>query len=127
MIKNSKIFSFLIILILLVSFTFAQIDNVEKQIEDAAEGLKGNVTKVRGFTETDKWNFIGAQWKEFLLKNKAVAGVDSFFFCACREMENEIPAQRANRAIFFITYLFNSIKMNFFFESASYVGIKRSP
>lgn len=79
MIKNSKIFSFLIILVLLVSFTFAQIDNVEKQIEDAAEGLKGNVTKVRGFTETDKWNFIGAQWKEFLLKNKAVAGVDSFF------------------------------------------------
>jgi len=44
-----------------------------------AGSLESNVSKIKEFTEKDKWEFIGAQWKEFLLKNKVIAGADLFF------------------------------------------------
>ena len=79
---NSKLFlSFLIGLMFLVSIVpvFAQIGDVENQIEGAVDNLENNITKIKEFGEKDKWDFIGSQWKEFLLKNKAIAGVDAFF------------------------------------------------
>ena len=60
-------------------FVSAQLDGLENQIEGISENLENNVTKLKEFTEKSKWDFIGSQWKEFLLKNKAIAGVDAFF------------------------------------------------
>ncbi|MBM3206886.1 MAG: hypothetical protein FJZ43_04680 [Candidatus Staskawiczbacteria bacterium] len=66
------------ILLFFISVASAQ-SNIEGQIEGAVEGLENNVTKIKEFTEKDKWEFIGLQWKEFLLKNKMIAGIDAFF------------------------------------------------
>ena len=65
--------------ILFFGFVSAQLGNIESQIEDVAGNLENNITKIKEFTEGSKWDFIGAQWKEYLLKNKAIAGVDAFF------------------------------------------------
>ncbi len=70
---------FFLVFLFLVSFASAQLDNIENQIEGVSEDLENNITKVKEFTEKDKWDFIGSQWKEFLLKNKIIAGIDAFF------------------------------------------------
>ncbi|MGV8142747.1 MAG: hypothetical protein ACP5NS_03880 [Candidatus Pacearchaeota archaeon] len=69
------LFSFL----LSFGFVIAQLGGVEDQIKDTSENLENNITAIKEFTEKDNWNFIGSQWKEFLLKNKSVVLVDSFF------------------------------------------------
>ncbi len=48
-------------------------------IGDDAEKILDTTTKLKEFTEKNKWEFLGEQWKEFLLKNAFIAGVDSFF------------------------------------------------
>ncbi len=68
-----------LLLLFAISFASAQLSGLENQIEDVSGNLEGNVTKIREITERDKWDFIGSQWKELLLKNKAVAGIDAFF------------------------------------------------
>src|SRR3989344_3953838 len=75
----NKFYACLILLILSLAFVSAQLAGVEDQIEGVVDNLENNITKIKGFTERDKWDFIGSQWKEFLLKNKAIAGVDAFF------------------------------------------------
>ncbi len=75
-----RFFVFLLLaILLLVSFTSAQFGGIEDQIDSTSENLENNITKVKEFTDKDKWNFIGSQWKEYLLKNKAIAGVNAFF------------------------------------------------
>ena len=75
----NKFYACLILLILSLAFVSAQLAGVEDQIEGVVDNLENNITKIKGFTERDKWDFIGSQWKEFLLKNKVIAGVDAFF------------------------------------------------
>ena len=69
----------LFVFLLLISFASAQLAGVENQIQGAVDNLENNITKIKEFGEKDKWDFIGSQWKEFLLKNKAIAGVNTFF------------------------------------------------
>lgn len=64
--------------ILFLSLVSAQ-TGIDKQIEGATENLEKNVTAIREFVERDKLQFLGSQWKEFLLKNKFISGMDSFF------------------------------------------------
>lgn len=70
---------FVLFLVLSFGFVNAQLDAVEDQIKDTSENLENNITAIKEFTEKDKWDFIGSQWKDFLLKNKFVAGTDAFF------------------------------------------------
>lgn len=70
---------FVLFAILLVSSVFGQTGGAEDQIKETIGTIEKNISTAREFTEADKWNFLGAQWKEFLLKNKAIASVDSFF------------------------------------------------
>ena len=65
--------------LLLIGFVGAQLEDVKEQITDTTESLQNNITKAKEFTEKDKWDFIGSQWKELLLKNKVIAGVDATF------------------------------------------------
>jgi len=76
---NKLSFCLLFGLILLVCLVSAQLGDVEDQVEGVVNNLENNITKLKEFTEKDKWDFIGSQWKEFLLKNKVIAGVDAFF------------------------------------------------
>jgi len=68
-----------VFLVFLGGFVSAQLGGIENRIDDTRDNVEGNITAVREFTERDRWNFIGSQWKEFLLKNKFIAGVDAFF------------------------------------------------
>ncbi len=45
---------------------------------DAEKILNASKT-LKGLTENDSISFLGGQWKELLLKNKFVAGMDEFF------------------------------------------------
>ena len=74
-----RVFCFVLIAFFVISFTSAQLGGIENRIDDTRDNVGGNITAVRDFTERDRWNFIGSQWKEFLLKNKVIAGVDAFF------------------------------------------------
>jgi membrane protein implicated in regulation of membrane protease activity len=78
--KSIRLF-FVLIAILFLSFVFvgAQLADLGEKIEDVSENLENNISKVKEFTEGDKWDFIGSQWKEFLLKNKSIAGTNAFF------------------------------------------------
>ncbi len=77
MAKITLVFSCLFLLVL--PFVSSQLDGAGEQIQEAAENLEKNVSKIREFTEADKWNFLGDQWKEILLKSKVISGLDVFF------------------------------------------------
>lgn len=68
-----------LIFLFLISFVYAQTPSTEQEIDKAAEELENKVNTARGFTEAEYWENIGVQWKEFLLRNKAVSSVNSFF------------------------------------------------
>lgn len=69
----------MILSLLFISQVYAQLGGLDNQLGAARDNLEGNITRVREFTDKDKWDFIGSQWKELLLKNKAIAGIDAFF------------------------------------------------
>ncbi len=69
---------FFVSIVLLVSVP-AQLNDIENKIENVTENLDDKADKIRELTEQDKWDFIGAQWKEFLLRNKAISGINNFF------------------------------------------------
>ncbi len=69
---------FVVSFVLLV-FVSAQLGNLENQIENASENLQDKLDKAKEIAQRDKGDFIGSQWKEFLLKNKLISEVNSFF------------------------------------------------
>ena len=73
------LFAVLFFVCAMFSFVSAQLDSVGNQLEGTAGNLEKNISAIREFTEKDKLDFIGAQWKEVLLKNKAVASIDALF------------------------------------------------
>jgi hypothetical protein len=80
--KHYKIFFILLVFSMLIGVVHGQSSTLEqnqKNIEDSAKNLQESVDKARGFTQEDYWQNIGSQWKEILLKNKLIAGLDSFF------------------------------------------------
>jgi len=79
MLKKNIAFLFFGILLLSLVSSQASLGETEKSLKEATKSAEESVEKIRGFTEADKWNFIGLQWKEFLLKNKLIAGMDAFF------------------------------------------------
>lgn len=63
----------------LIGSVFATDSNIEGTVHDVANNLDGNVTAVKNFVSQTKGDFLGSQWKEFLLKNKVISGFDTFF------------------------------------------------
>ncbi len=77
---SKRFLSFILIFLLVTTFVFAQgLDKTQEDIDKAAKDLEEGVDKFRDLQKPDSWTFIFSQWKEFLLKNKLVSGVDSFF------------------------------------------------
>lgn len=76
LLRRIGVFLFILAFISLVS---GQIGDIEGKIDEGVENLERNVSKVKEFGQKEKWEFIGVQWKEFLLKNKMIAGIDAFF------------------------------------------------
>ncbi len=79
-----KIGVLFICLFLLLSFT--QLFNIQAQdlgdgLEDLEEQLQEGVDKVEDTKEIlveGKWDYLGKEWKEILLKNKFVSSIDNF-------------------------------------------------
>ncbi len=111
-----KILLLLFALLFFSSFAGAQLGDIEHQIDNASKTLQDNVDKVKELAQDDKWNFIGSQWKEFLLKNKVISEVNSLF---------------TNIDIVFVV-LFSlhwaiSIEMLFVFMMWLFTGLSRRP
>ncbi len=69
---------FVILLVLCLLFT--NLFLVHAVLEDAGEGLEKNVENIentKANIET-KWDYLGKEWKNILLKNKFVSGLDGF-------------------------------------------------
>lgn len=65
-------------------FVVLYINNVQS-LGEGIEGVEGDAKKIlnatttlKKFTEEDKWEFLGKQWKEFILRNAFIAGIDAF-------------------------------------------------
>ena len=111
----NKIIPILLFFFILTSVASAQTGNIGEQIEDSVEGLENNITKIKEFGEKDKWDFIGSRWKEFLLKNKAIVGIDTFFtkinivFVILFGMDWELSMQMFFAFLFWIFTFFSCI------------------
>ena len=84
-----------LIFVLIAVFSFFVIDSVLAQAPGDVVGpiLEGDAEKILNatqrlkefqenlteFTEEDKWEYLGRQWKELLLKNKYISAVDESF------------------------------------------------
>lgn len=69
----------LISLIILISAVSGQLDETQKDIEETSKDLQDAIDKARGTTQAEYWENIGLQWKEFLLRNKFVSAINTFF------------------------------------------------
>lgn len=78
--NSKRLVLFFALFLLLISFVFAQgLDNTQEEIDKAAKDLEEGVNKFRDLQRPNSWVFIFSQWKETLLKNKFISGVDIFF------------------------------------------------
>lgn len=76
----NKIWCFFVFAILISSLVFGQeIEKTQEDIDKAAKDLEEGVNKFRDLQKPDTWSFIFAQWKEVLLKNKLISGMDTLF------------------------------------------------
>ncbi len=72
-----------LVILLITSLLFLNlfIISVHAVLEDTAEGLEKNVEDIentKANIET-KWDYLGKEWKNILLKNKFVGAIDGFF------------------------------------------------
>lgn len=67
-------------LILILSFVSAQnLEQTQKEIEDSANELQEGIDKLRNITDPQQVDIRWQKWKEFILRNKAVSGINEFF------------------------------------------------
>ncbi len=88
--KRESLFWLFVVLVFLF-FSFS--DVLGQNVAGAGTGLEGDAEKIlnateklqrfhenlTGFGEEEKWEYLGRQWKELLLKNKLISSVDGFF------------------------------------------------
>tara|TARA_Y100000310_G_scaffold301369_1_gene337811 strand:+ start:3620 stop:4315 length:696 start_codon:yes stop_codon:yes gene_type:complete len=75
-----SIFLLFLLVLSLVSATTIDTSGLEDSVsgvKDQAKDIKDKTDELKEFTEEDKWEYLGERWKESLLKNRFVAGMDS--------------------------------------------------
>jgi len=75
------VFALLILIISFVGLASADLDDTSDLLDDKVESLEDTVDAVENIDETieTKWDYLGKEWKNILLKNKVVSVIDSFF------------------------------------------------
>lgn len=111
-----KVFCFFALLLIFSSLVYAQsLDKTQEDIDKAAGDLEDSVNKFRDLQDPDSWSFIFSQWKEFLLKNKLISGVNDFFtninivFVIFFGMDWDLSPQMFFAFLFWIFTLFSAI------------------
>src|SRR3989338_3818114 len=72
---------FLLAFLLFFNYASAQLDSGidESGFEEEADRILNATKPLREITQEGRWEYLGEQWKELLLKNKAVSAVDAGF------------------------------------------------
>jgi hypothetical protein len=87
---NKKGVCFLVLLVFLVLFIVnsaivigAGLDSIDESAKNFQTNVENTENKVNDLTDTnvwsEKWGYLGKEWKVMLLKNSVVDAVDSFF------------------------------------------------
>jgi hypothetical protein len=81
---RNKIFIFVVFFLFFLGISLVDsVSDFDDSLRDNLEDVKEGTDKVRGLTEEDKWkqkwDYLGNEWKEILLKNKLIFALDSFF------------------------------------------------
>ncbi|MAE49300.1 hypothetical protein CMI48_00580 [Candidatus Pacearchaeota archaeon] len=82
MIKKSVLF--ILLLLSLTTFATAEeltLDELEERVDEArelAENTEEKIEDAQQFLEQERWEYLGNQWKELLLKNKIINQIDTF-------------------------------------------------
>jgi len=79
--KKKILFFGIFIFLILISNILLAIDlqATDSQINKNLETANKNIETTKSFTEKEKWDYLGQEWKNILLKNKFIAFFDSFF------------------------------------------------
>ena len=118
---NKKIGVLFLFLILFGNFIFASnLDSVQEKVENAEEKFE----TAKEFTEEDKWNYLGEQWKEIFLKNKFFSKIDDF----CKEINPVFVIflgenYEFSLTLFFVFIFWVFILLVVFFLIKDYTGI----
>lgn len=116
---NVSLFYWIVFTLLFFSFVSAQ-SSIGEQVEEAAGNLEKNVTAVREFTESQRSEFLGTQWKEFLLKSKLIAGIDAFFvkinlvFVVLLGMDWSLSMQMYFAFLFWLVVFYSMLRFKIF-------------
>lgn len=78
---KKKVLCFVILAVLLVSLVFAQENVIPGEIDEEGNKILNATRKLQEFTEEDRWQYLGGEWRDLILKNEAVSRVDSAFKC----------------------------------------------
>lgn len=80
--KIGVLFICLFLFLILIQSSNIQAQDIEEDLEGAEEKLQEGIEKaedIKEKLEEGKWDYLGKEWKEILLKNKFVSAIDGFF------------------------------------------------
>ena len=72
------VFISFLLLQLTLQFSLAQETPIQ-QLPEGSEDIAEKIAKPEEFLNETKWDYLGKEWKNILLKNKVIALIDSFF------------------------------------------------
>jgi hypothetical protein len=118
---NKKINVLFLFLILFSNLIYASsLDSVQEKVGEAEEKFD----KAKEFTERDKWDYLGEEWKKFFLKNKFFSKIDEL----CKGINPIFVILLGEDYSFSLTFFFIFIFWVFislivFFLFKDYIGI----
>jgi len=69
----------LLLVLLLLSIFVVSVNAIPTTEELEEDNVVQGVQEIQEFTEERKWEYLSAEWKEILLKNKFISTIDGFF------------------------------------------------
>jgi len=124
---------FILAFLLFFNYASAQLDSGidESGFEEEADRILNATKPLREITQEGRWEYLGEQWKELLLKNKAVSAVDAgfkrlnflFFFFLGQDYELSLTLVFVFLLWVFFFTMFGKIVSNFstFNPNVSYI------
>jgi|SRR3989344_3436237 len=78
---KKRVFVTFIFILLLTNFVFAQsgLEDTAENIQDKVDNLQKGIDGAYEFTEKDKWDYLGEEWQNILLKSEYVSFLDASF------------------------------------------------
>ncbi len=71
-----RLFVFLLLIGVLFSFVSGELGDSGEQLQGTLENVSNTVDKTRDVIDNQKFDSLGAQWQELLLKNRIIGSID---------------------------------------------------